>query len=76
MKFLNLSFGGLMLRSYLMMTIIIIAGFSGMWFLSILALPIFFRALMGIQFKWKATRKKPDFAQPFSPSSRQHQPAH
>jgi len=34
----------------MVMAIIVIAGFSGAWWLSILALPVFFSGLMGIQF--------------------------
>jgi 1,4-dihydroxy-2-naphthoate octaprenyltransferase len=58
MKLYQLSFTALMLRFYLMMAIIIIAGFSGIWLLSLLALPVFFSGLMGLQFsKLKAIKK-------------------
>jgi len=58
MKFLNLSLATLIFRFYLMMIIIILAGFSGFWILSVLALPVFFSALMGIQFNKYITIKK------------------
>ena len=58
MKLFNLSLTTLMIRFYLMMAIIIIAGFSGIWLLSALALPVFFSGLMGLQFsKMKVIRK-------------------
>lgn len=58
MKLFNLSLTTLMIRFYLMMAIIIIAGFSGIWLLSVLALPVFFSGLMGLQFsKMKVIRK-------------------
>jgi hypothetical protein len=58
MKFLNLSLATLIFRFYLMMAIIIIAGFSGLWILSVLALPVFFSALMGIRFNKYFTIRK------------------
>jgi len=58
MKLFHLSLTALMFRFYLMMAIIIIAGFSGIWLLSILALPVFFSGLIGLQFsKMKAIKK-------------------
>ncbi len=39
-----------MLRFYLLMAIVIGAGFIGQWWLAILALPVFFSALMGMKF--------------------------
>jgi hypothetical protein len=50
MKFLQLPLDTLMYRFYLMMAIVIVAGFSGLWFLAALALPVFFSALLGISF--------------------------
>ena len=51
MKLLHLGLDTLMLRFYLMMAIVIIAGFAKVWLLALLALPVFFSCLMGIQFK-------------------------
>lgn len=76
MKFLDLSLSTLMLRFYLMMAVVIIAGFSGLWFLSILALPIFFSALMGIRFKKHHSMTKPDMSKSMDPTSNQHHTAH
>jgi len=59
MKLLNLSLATLIFRFYLMMAIIIIAGFSGLWILSVLALPVFFSALMGVRFNTHMTIRKP-----------------
>jgi hypothetical protein len=52
MKLLNLSITSLILRFYLLMAIVIGAGFSGYWAIAILALPVFFSALMGIKISW------------------------
>ena len=76
MKYLNLPLSTLMLRFYLMMAVVIIAGFSGLWFLSILALPIFFSALLGVSFKRHHSIKKPGVAKTYGMSSDQHHPAH
>ncbi len=76
MKFLNLSLATLIFRFYLMMVIIIVAGFSGFWILSILALPVFFSALMGIQFNKYMTIKKPGQAGPSRQTSNRHPLAH
>lgn len=54
MKFLQLSITGLIWRFYLMMALVIVAGFTGIWLLALLALPLFFSALMGISFTKKA----------------------
>jgi len=50
MKLFELSFDKIVIRFYLLMGIVIVAGFAGIWWLAILALPVFFSALMGIQF--------------------------
>jgi hypothetical protein len=76
MKFLNLSLATLIFRFYLMMAIIIIAGFSGLWILSVLALPVFFSALMGIQFNKYISIKKPGQAVRSRETSNRHPLAH
>ncbi|MCB0522053.1 MAG: hypothetical protein H6577_14455 [Lewinellaceae bacterium] len=53
MKFFGLSLDTLLLRYFLMMAIIIVAGFVGQWWLAILAFPIFMSTIMGISFKSK-----------------------
>jgi len=53
MEAFNLSLSGLMIRFFLMMAVIIIAGFTQTWWLAILGLPIFLSAMLGI-----STRKE------------------
>jgi len=50
MKLFNLSLIGMVLRFYLMMTVVLIAGFTGTWAIAILALPIFFSGMVGMSF--------------------------
>lgn len=50
MKLFHLSLSALMLRLYLMMAIVILAGFTGQWLLALLALPVFLTCLMGTTF--------------------------
>jgi hypothetical protein len=56
MKFLQLNLTTLILRFYLLMAVVIIAFFAGIPWLSILALPILFSALMGIRFQKQAIK--------------------
>lgn len=59
MKFFELNIAQMLIRYYLMMMVIIIAGFSGQWWLAGLSLFIFLSALMGAQWsKTKETTKK------------------
>ena len=51
MKFFEASIGTIVSRFFLMMAVVIIAGFSGQWWLSILALPILLSAMTGVSFK-------------------------
>ena len=62
MKLLQLNIGTLILRFYLVMAIVIGAGFAGHWWLAILALPVFYSALIGIKFAWPLLRNKPKSA--------------
>ncbi|MCR9289925.1 MAG: hypothetical protein NXI23_21325 [Bacteroidetes bacterium] len=48
MKPFELSLGTLLLRFYLMMGVVILAGFSGQWWIAIFALPILISAMAGI----------------------------
>lgn len=57
MKAFNLRLDTLILRFYLMMLVIIIAGFAGMWALSFLALPIFMTCLMGVDLTYCRVKK-------------------
>jgi len=58
MKLFQVSISAIILRFYLLMLIIIAAGFSGYWIVGILALPVFFSALMGVRFNPKIRFKK------------------
>ncbi|MEZ5057966.1 MAG: hypothetical protein R2879_13110 [Saprospiraceae bacterium] len=51
--FYNLSIGAVILRFYLMMGVVILAGFTGQWWLSILALPILLSIMTGFSLKKK-----------------------
>ena len=55
MKLFQLSFDKLLVRFYLLMLVVLVAGFTGLWWLAMLALPIFFTALMGITLGKKVT---------------------
>jgi hypothetical protein len=77
MKLFQVSFSSLIMRFYLLMLIVIVAGFSGYWMIGLLALPVFFTALMGIQFNRKITAKQtqPAAQQDMNHSLQQH-PSH
>lgn len=47
MKQFNINIGTMILRFYLMMLVVIIAGFLGQWWLAILAFPIFLSSMLG-----------------------------
>ena len=47
MKLFKLSVAGLILRFYAMMAVVVIGGFTGQYWLMVLALPIFLSAMMG-----------------------------
>ncbi|MCI5083570.1 MAG: hypothetical protein MRY78_17865 [Saprospiraceae bacterium] len=51
MKVFDLSLSSMILRFYLMMMVILAAGFSGQWWLTILGLPIFLSTLLGVASK-------------------------
>ncbi|MFK7806265.1 MAG: hypothetical protein AB8F74_00560 [Saprospiraceae bacterium] len=54
---LKLGFGTMLLRYYLMMAIVVAAGFSGSWLLGILALPVFISTLLGMTLKFGKAEK-------------------
>ncbi len=58
LKPFSLTFGTMILRFYLMMAVVIVAGFTGYWLLGLLALPIFLSVLLGIGFKPESKFKK------------------
>ena len=47
MKQFNINIVTMILRFYLMMMVVIIAGFIGQWWLAILAFPIFLSSMLG-----------------------------
>lgn len=51
MKIYELNIGKMVIQLYLMMAIIIVAGFTGQWWISIFAAALFFGAVLGIQLK-------------------------
>lgn len=57
-KFFNLNLGTVLLRFYLMMGVVIVAGFSGYWLIGLLALPIFLSILLGVSFKFNGFEKR------------------
>lgn len=57
-KFFNLHLGTVLLRFYLMMGIVIAAGFSGYWRAGLLALPLFLSIMLGMTFKFKGFEKQ------------------
>lgn len=48
MTFFRLSVAGLVLRFYLLMAVVLVAGFTGAWALALLALPIFLSCMLGL----------------------------
>ena len=53
MKPFRLSLSTLMLRFYLMMAVVIVAGFTGQWLFAFLALPIFLSCLLAVGFTFR-----------------------
>ncbi len=47
MKAFETNFANVLVRFYLMMAVVIIAGFTGFWALGLLALPLFLGAILG-----------------------------
>jgi len=47
MKYFNLNIGTMILRFYLMVMVVILAGFIGQWWLAFLAFPIFLSSMLG-----------------------------
>jgi cell division protein FtsW (lipid II flippase) len=57
MKFFEASIGTIVSRFFLLVAIVIIAGFSGQWWISVFALPILLSAMTGVSFR-SSKRKK------------------
>jgi len=60
-KFFKADWISILLRFYLLMAIVIAAGFSGVWWLAILALPIFISCMLGISYSNNLTEAKTMF---------------
>ena len=60
MKPFEANFTKILTRFYLMMAVILIAGFTGMWAIAILALPLFLSAMLAPQREKKTTPKTKD----------------
>jgi len=50
MKLFELTLPGMVIRFYLMMVVVITAGFTGFWAIALLALPIFLSGMVGMTF--------------------------
>ena len=50
MKAFEAKFETVIMRFYLMMAVVIFAGFTGVWWLAVLALPIFLSSMMCVKF--------------------------
>jgi len=59
LKAFNLNIETVVLRFYLMMTVVIVAGFTGFWLAGLFAFPIFLSIMLGVSFNWKARFEKP-----------------
>ncbi len=57
MKAFEASLTTVVLRFYLMVGVVILAGFTGQWWLAILALPIFLSSMMCVKFFDKKEKK-------------------
>lgn len=51
------NFGKILIRFYLMMAVILIAGFTGYWAAALLGLPIFLSAILGFGKKQQQAKK-------------------
>ena len=57
-EYLKLGFGTVLLRYYLLMLIVIVAGFSGMPAIGLLALPVFLSTILGVTVTFGAEEKE------------------
>jgi hypothetical protein len=60
MKLFEINFAQMMVRYYLMMLVIVIAGFTGQWWLAGLAFFIFLSAIMGANFTAPKSKARED----------------
>ena len=52
-EFFKLDFAGVLVRYYLLMTVVLVGGFSGQWWIGLLALPIFVSAITGLKISYQ-----------------------
>ena len=52
-EFFKLDFAGVLVRYYLLMTVVLIGGFSGQWWIGLFALPIFVSAITGLKISYR-----------------------
>lgn len=71
-----MSFATVMLRFYLMMAIILIAGYAGAWPLAFLALPIFLSCLLGTEFMFGHHKAEPVQSRKATQHQMQHETVH
>lgn len=76
MKLFHLNVTALILRFYLLMAIVIVAFFIDYPILSILALPVFLTAMMGISFTRAKNKVTSAAREKVSSTDAQHQAAH
>jgi hypothetical protein len=51
MKYYEASIGTIVIRFFILMAIVILAGFIGQWWIALFALPILLSAMAGVSFK-------------------------
>lgn len=57
-EFFKADWTAVLLRFYLMMTVVIAAGFSGNWWLALFALPIFISCMLGASYTTNTEKAK------------------
>jgi len=51
-EFFRLDFAGVLIRFYFLMAVVLIGGFSGLWWIALFALPIFISAITGLKISY------------------------
>lgn len=64
-KVCSVNLGTAVMRYYLLMALVLIGGFTGLWWIALLALPVFLSALLGLSFNWKKPEEKVNNAKVF-----------
>ncbi len=71
MKVFDLSVGAVIARFYLMMLIVIAAGFIGQWWLAFFALPVFLSIMFGLKLGNYKEQKKEANIKPLESSNKE-----